>query len=73
MQQSAVDSDCLAEDFLSEQNKVVVSKKNPDARKYLELPFACDLTSYGGNIVASVSAELVDAVLYQSIPYRTLL
>lgn len=42
-------------DFLSENNRVVPSRKNPAARKYLELPFLCNLTSYGNNIVASVS------------------
>lgn len=58
MQQSAVDSNCDADDFKCFENKVVISNKNPNARKYLELPFYCDLTSYGNNIVASVSGEL---------------
>ena len=62
MQQSAVDSGCLAHDFLSDKNKVVISRKSPDARRYLELPFYCDLTSYGNNIVASVSEELLGTV-----------
>lgn len=57
LQQSAMDSNCRPEDFLSAENKVVLSKKNPAARKYLELPFLCDFTSYGSNIVASVSPE----------------
>lgn len=60
--QSAIDSGCEAEDFLSAQNKVVISKPHPEARRYLSLPFACDLTSYGSNIVASVSPDLADAV-----------
>lgn len=60
MQQSARDSACSADDFSGNYNKVVVSKKNPDARKYLELPFHCDLTSYGDCIVASVSEDLMD-------------
>lgn len=58
MKQSAIDSNCSVNDFCSFDNKVVLSKKNPSARKYLELPFLCDLTSYGNNIVASVSAGL---------------
>lgn len=62
MLQSAVDSNCKAEDFKSAENKIVISHKNLNARKYLELPFSCDLTSYGNNIVASVSEELVDIV-----------
>ncbi len=58
MRQSAIDSGCSTDDFLSAENKIVSSGVNPSARKYLELPFDCDLTSYGGNIVASVSDEL---------------
>ena len=57
MEQSAIDSNCLAADFQSYENKVVLSAKHPDARNYLELPFLCDFTSYGNNIVASVSEE----------------
>lgn len=62
VQQSAADSCCRADDFFCEENKVVISEKRTDARKYLELPFDCDLTSYGNNIVASVSENLVDTV-----------
>lgn len=62
MRQSAEDSGCFAEDFLASENRVVLSRTNPNARKYLELPFDCDLTSYGGNIVASVSEEFAGIV-----------
>ena len=62
MEQSAVDSSCDAEDFLSDKNRVVISKPHPDARRYLKLPFDCDLTSYGSNIVASVSEKLAAVV-----------
>lgn len=62
MAQSAVDSGCEPEDFLAKENKVVLSKVHPDARRYLNLPFVCDLTSYGNNIVASVAPELSDTV-----------
>lgn len=55
MEQSAIDSNCRADDFSSYENKVVLSKDDPKARKYLKLPFLCDFTSYGNNIVASVS------------------
>ena len=54
MQQSATDANCSAADFLLEENVIVTSKKNPAARKYLSLPFACNLISYGNNIVASI-------------------
>ena len=57
MRQSAIDLNCGEEDFLSDKNIVVHSKKNAGARKYLELPFDCNLVYYGNNIVASVSQE----------------
>ncbi len=60
MEQSAADSGCAAEDFTLSANKVVISSVNPQARAYLELPFFCDLTSYGSNIVASVSPEIAE-------------
>ena len=62
LQQSAHDCNCKAEDFLSMENKVVLSRKNEKARAYLELPFACDLVSYGHNIVAQVSPEMKECV-----------
>jgi len=62
MQQSAIDSNCFVEDFEKTANIIVISDKSPIARKYLELPFYCDLTSYGNNIVASVSEELTEIV-----------
>lgn len=61
MAQSAIDSNCRPEDFRGEKNKVVISAANPGARRYLKLPFFCDLTSYGTNIVASVSKEFAPA------------
>ena len=57
MTQSAADLGCTPEDFLKTDNVVVLSQKNPDARKYLTLPFSCNLVSYGNNIVASVSPK----------------
>jgi ribosomal protein S18 acetylase RimI-like enzyme len=63
MQQSAYESNCRIEDFRKTENVIAISDKNPNARKYLELPFYCDLTSYGNNIVASVSEELKEVVL----------
>ena len=62
LRQSAEDLGCCPQDFLKSENVVVISRENPRARKYLELPFECDLVSYGTNIVASVSAELAEAV-----------
>lgn len=57
MQQSAVDANCNAEDFMREENIIVTSVANPDARKYLTLPFECNLISYGNNIVAAISEK----------------
>lgn len=58
LQQSAIDCNCRPEDFLSRENKVVISQKNEHARAYLPLPLAFELVSYGNNIVAQVSPEL---------------
>ena len=62
LQQSAYDCNCKAEDFLSKQNVVTISKANPKARKYIPLPLECDLVSYGNNIVAQVSERTKPAV-----------
>ena len=57
MHQSALDANCHPSDFLKKENVVVVSKENPEARKYLKLPHGCNLISYGDNIVATISEE----------------
>ena len=62
LQQSAYDFGCSPEDFLKSENVMTVSRSDPRARKYLPLPFACDLVSYGSNIVAQTSKELAAAV-----------
>ena len=62
LQQSAYDMGCSPEDFLSEENVVVISGKHPLARKYLPLPLSCDLVSYGSNIVAQASEEITPLV-----------
>ncbi len=58
MRQSAIDMNCNEGDFLLSKNKVVISKGNANARRYLKLPFAANLVSYGNNIVASCSSGL---------------
>ena len=60
--QSAIDLACRPQDLLGGENKVVLSRPHPQARRYLELPFACNLASYGGNLVASVSEAAREAV-----------
>ncbi len=57
MQQSAIDANCDAGDFLKAESVVVPSVVNPRARKYLSLPLDCHLISYGNNIVASVNEK----------------
>ena len=62
MRQSAYDCGCDPDDFISGENKIVLSKKNDKARAYLPLPFECDLVSYGSNIVAQVSPRMIETV-----------
>lgn len=73
MRQSAIDLGCRAEDFLRTENVIVRSQSDPRARKYLDLPFSCNLVSYGNNIVASVGevyAEIVENFLAKFEFYR---
>lgn len=62
MQQSAYDANCEAADFTCRENVITISKENPLARKYLELPHVCNLISYGDNIVATISQEYREIV-----------
>lgn len=57
MAQSAVDLCAAPTDFEKSENVVVKSYENDGARRYLKLPFSCQLVSYGNNVVASVSPE----------------
>ncbi|MBR6506183.1 MAG: GNAT family N-acetyltransferase [Clostridia bacterium] len=57
MAQSAVDLSADAGDFEKSVNVVVTSYESDGARRYLKLPFSCQLVSYGNNAVASVSPE----------------
>ena len=57
MQQSAYDINAKASDFLMDTNVFVKSGIGPLARKYYKEPIACNLVSYGSNIVASVKDE----------------
>ena len=60
--QSAIDLSCTPEDLVSGKKVVVESLPHPKARAYLRLPFACNLVSYGGGVVASVSPEIREIV-----------
>ena len=57
MEQSAQDLCADAGDFERQESVVVISRENAMARRYLKLPFSCQLVSYGSNTVASVSPE----------------
>jgi len=57
MAQSAIDLCATPDDFEKSENVVVTSYENESARRYLKLPFSCQLVSYGNNAVASVSPE----------------
>ena len=57
MAQSAVDLCAEPADFEKSENVVVTSRESDGARRYLKLPFSCQLVSYGNNVVASVSPE----------------
>lgn len=57
MEQSALDINCNASDFLCNDHVIVKSAVGPEARKYYKEPIACNLVSYGNNIVASVRDE----------------
>ncbi len=57
MRQSALDINCDPTDFLASTNIVVKSVLGSMARKYYKEPIACNLVSYGSNIVASVKDE----------------
>ena len=57
MAQSAIDLCAEPADFEKSENVIVTSRENGGARRYLQLPFSCQLVSYGNNVVASVSPE----------------
>lgn len=62
MQQSAYDLNAKASDFLLDTNVFVKFGLGPLARKYYKEPIACNLVSYGNNIVASVKDEFKEIV-----------
>ena len=62
LQQSAYDCNCEPSDFLKSSHVITRSARHPKARKYLKLPFECDMISYGSNIVAQTSERLSDVV-----------
>lgn len=62
MEQSALDINCSPDDFCKKEHVVVRAELSPHARKYYREPIACNLVSYGNNIIASVKDEYRDIV-----------
>ena len=62
MEQHAIDANCFPNDFTRNENVVVISCPNDNARRYLDLPFFCNLITCGSNIVASVDERIFDFV-----------
>lgn len=60
--QSAADINCRPEDFLKTDHVIVSGRIGKNARKYYKEPVACNLVSYGNNIVASVKDEYRDLI-----------
>ena len=60
LNQSAIECRCNPDDFLKSENVVTLSQKDERARKYLPLPFECNMVSYGSNVVATTSERLFD-------------
>lgn len=62
MRQSALDTNAAETDFLKESNVIVKSGIGSSAKKYYKEPIACNLVSYGNNIVVSVRDEYREIV-----------
>ncbi len=62
LRQSAIDLSCREEDLLKDENTIVISRPDENARKYLSLPFELNLVTYGKGIVASCSEEIAGII-----------
>ena len=62
LRQSAIDMNCQPEDFERTQCVITASRASDAARRYLPLPFDCDMVSYGSNVVATVNPQYRDIV-----------
>ncbi len=62
-EQSAIDCACSPEDFDKTESVFVRSEKRSTARKYLNLPFFCQLVTYGNNVVASVRNGEIEKIV----------
>lgn len=62
MEQSAIDLNCSANDFLKKGNTVVISKLNEGRKKCYKKPLFCGLAYYGCGLVASVDERIKDVI-----------
>jgi len=63
MKQSAIDFNCEVNDFLSEKNKVVISRLNDGRKRNITLDdLFCHFISYGNSCVASVDEKVKDFI-----------
>ena len=62
MDQSAEDMGCAAADFLSDRNIVVPFRLGARAKRYYRLPVGANFVSYGNNVVAAATEELLPVV-----------
>ena len=62
MEQSAEDIGCQSSDFSKDKNVVVPISLGEHAKKYYEKPVIANFISYGSNIVAGASEELMEIV-----------
>ena len=62
MEQSAEDMGCEAADFLSDKNVVVPFRLGAKAKRYYRLPIGGNFVSYGSNVVAAATEELLPIV-----------
>ena len=60
MEQSAKDIGCKMEDLLTNENRVVPFQLGEKAKKYYELPIIANFISYGNNVVAAGSDDVLD-------------
>ncbi len=59
--QSAIDCGCEPGDFLKPGHTLSLSRPDPGARRYLELPHVANFVSYGNGVVAAAGEAYMDA------------
>ena len=61
LRQSAIDCACEPGDFLKSGHTLTLSRPNPEARRYLELPHICNFATYANGVVAAAGEAYMDA------------